>query len=73
MSPVGLHFAEDACLLQELGASYCFRSLVSAGQLRFGGAGTPNLFFLSRGSRYLTIEGLGLKDHDYYGFGGLSP
>ena len=25
------------------------------------------------GSRYLIIPELGLKDHDYYGFGGLSP
>ena len=26
-----------------------------------------------RGSRYLIIKELGLKDHDYYGFCGLSP
>ena len=26
-----------------------------------------------RGSRYLIIKELGLKDHDYYGLGGLSP
>ena len=26
-----------------------------------------------RGSRYLSIKELGLKDHDYYGFWGLSP
>ena len=26
-----------------------------------------------RGSRYLIIKELGLKDHDYYGFWGLSP
>ena len=28
---------------------------------------------LPRGSRYLIIKELGLKDHDDYGFGGLSP
>ena len=27
----------------------------------------------TRGSRYLIIQELGLKDHDYYGFWGLSP
>ena len=26
-----------------------------------------------KGSRYLIIKELGLKDHDHYGFGGLSP
>ena len=28
---------------------------------------------LPRGSRYLIMKELGLKDHDYYGFWGLSP
>ena len=28
---------------------------------------------IPRGSRYLIIKELGPKDHDYYGFGGLSP
>ena len=31
------------------------------------GPGTP------RGSRYLVIKELGLKDHDYYGFWDLNP
>ena len=30
-------------------------------------------FLIPRGSRHLIIKELGLKDHDYYGFCGLSP
>ena len=29
--------------------------------------------YISRGSRYLIIKDVGLKDRDYYGFGGPSP
>ena len=31
------------------------------------------VLFYPGGSRYLTIKEFGLKDHDYYGFWGLSP
>ena len=35
--------------------------------------GAPKKAGLPRGSRYLIIKELGLKDHDYDGFWGLSP
>ena len=37
------------------------------------GVGFTVMLICPRGSRYLIIKELGLKDQDYYGFWGLSP